>query len=61
MENNITYYIVLLVMVIIGIVVVKKIAGCLFKSVHYYPDSHYGRSVVVLYQRRSNPAATVSP
>lgn len=33
MENNITYYIVLLVMVIIGIVVVKKIAGCLLKSV----------------------------
>lgn len=31
--ENLTYYIVLLLMVVIGFVVVKKIAGCLLKSV----------------------------
>jgi hypothetical protein len=31
--ENITYYIAILALIIIGILVVKKIAGCLIKSV----------------------------
>jgi hypothetical protein len=33
METNITYYIALLVLIIIGFVVVKKVASCLVKSI----------------------------
>lgn len=33
METNITYYIALLVLVIIGVFVVKKVASCLVKSI----------------------------
>ncbi len=33
METNITYYIALLVLIIIGFVVVKKVASCLIKSI----------------------------
>ena len=33
METNITYYIALLVLFIIGFVVVKKVASCLIKSI----------------------------
>ena len=33
METNITYYIALLVLIIIGFVVVKKVASCLLKSI----------------------------
>jgi hypothetical protein len=33
METNITYYIALLALVIIGIFVVKKVASCLVKSI----------------------------
>ena len=33
METNITYYIALLALVIIGVFVVKKVASCLIKSV----------------------------
>ncbi len=33
METNITYYIALLVLVIIGFIVVKKVASCLIKSI----------------------------
>lgn len=31
--ENLTYYIALLLMVVIGIMVIKKVAGCLFKSI----------------------------
>lgn len=31
--ENITYYIVALLMIIVGFVVVKKVAGCLLRSV----------------------------
>jgi hypothetical protein len=33
METNITYYIALLVLIIIGFIVVKKVASCLIKSI----------------------------
>ena len=33
METNITYYIALLVLIVIGFVVVKKVASCLIKSI----------------------------
>ena len=33
METNITYYVALLVLIIIGFVVVKKVASCLIKSI----------------------------
>ena len=33
METNITYYIALLALVIIGVFVVKKVASCLVKSI----------------------------
>ncbi len=33
METNITSYIALLVLIIIGFVVVKKVASCLLKSI----------------------------
>jgi hypothetical protein len=33
METNITYYITLLVLIIIGFIVVKKVASCLIKSI----------------------------
>lgn len=33
MESNITYYIALLALIIIGILVVKKVASCLIKSI----------------------------
>lgn len=33
METNITYYIALLVLIIIGFVVVKKVASCLIKII----------------------------
>jgi hypothetical protein len=33
METNITYYIALLALVIIGIFVVKKVASCLVRSI----------------------------
>jgi len=31
--QNITYYIAILLMIIIGFVVVKKVAGCLIRSI----------------------------
>jgi len=33
MESNVTYYIALLALIIIGVIAVKKIAGCLIKSI----------------------------
>jgi hypothetical protein len=33
METNITYYIALLILIVIGFVVVKKVASCLIKSI----------------------------
>ena len=33
METNITYYIALLVLIIIDFIVVKKVASCLIKSI----------------------------
>ncbi len=33
MESNITYYIAILVLIIIGFLVVKKVASCMLKSV----------------------------
>jgi len=33
MESNITYYLALLALIIIGFFVVKKVASCLIKSV----------------------------
>lgn len=33
MESNITYYIALLALIVIGFVVVKKMASCLIKSI----------------------------
>ncbi len=33
MGTNITYYIALLVLIIIGFVVIKKVASCLLKSI----------------------------
>ena len=33
MQSNFTYYILLLVLVIIGVFVVKKVASCLIKTV----------------------------
>ena len=33
METNITYYIALLVLIIIGFIVVKKVASCLIKII----------------------------
>ena len=33
METNITYYIALLILSVIGFVVVKKVASCLIKSI----------------------------
>ena len=33
METNITYYIALLILIVIGFVVVKKVASCLNKSI----------------------------
>ena len=33
MENNIGYYIALLALIIIGFIVVKKVASCMIKSV----------------------------
>lgn len=33
METNITYYIALLALVVIGFVVVKKVASCLIRSI----------------------------
>jgi hypothetical protein len=33
METNITYYVALLVLIVIGFVVVKKVASCLIKSI----------------------------
>jgi len=33
METNITYYIALLALIIIGVLVVKKVASCLLKSI----------------------------
>lgn len=33
MESNITYYLALLALIIIGILVVKKVASCLIKSI----------------------------
>ncbi len=33
METNITYYIALLVLIIIGFLVVKKVASCMLKSI----------------------------
>ena len=33
METNITYYIALLFLIVIGFVVVKKVASCLIKSI----------------------------
>ncbi len=33
METNITYYIALLALVIIGVFVVKKVASCLVRSI----------------------------
>lgn len=31
--SNITYYVAILLMIIIGFVVVKKVAGCLIRSI----------------------------
>jgi hypothetical protein len=33
MENNIGYYLALLALIIIGFIVVKKVASCMIKSV----------------------------
>lgn len=33
MESSITYYIALLALVIIGVLVVKKVASCMIKSI----------------------------
>ncbi len=33
METNITYYIALLALIIIGFLVVKKVASCMLKSI----------------------------
>lgn len=33
MESDITYYIALLVVIVVGFVVVKKMASCLIKSI----------------------------
>ncbi len=33
MESNFTYYIALLALIIIGFVVIKKVASCLLKSI----------------------------
>ena len=33
MENNIVYYIAILAFIIIGVLIVKKVASCMFRSV----------------------------
>lgn len=33
MESNITYYVILLLLVIIGFLVVKRVASCMIKTV----------------------------
>lgn len=33
MESNLAYYIAILALIIIGVIAVKKIAGCIIKSV----------------------------
>lgn len=33
MESNLTYYLALMALIIIGVIVAKKVVGCLIKSV----------------------------
>ncbi len=51
MEQSVTYYVVLMVLIVIGFFVVKKVASCLIKSIITIILAAIGIAFYVMYLR----------